>query len=377
MAASMIVMVTALSPSLSSTHAFSFSQRAKPRSTVTYLFETSPSSWESRGTEQDANTWLGTEDEKPESQPDWQEVMESKEDGTFWATFEPMPDNVNLLQDGKDIDNSNDQSQQDAEEANADAWLDTLASLSAEEVEFNQKENERADMARQMEEWNFSPDVIASTLGVAVDDQLEEVDQAFQDYQNDAYLEEIDMETVESHTTVEIDKTSGKPVRTQMVYVDEHACIGCTNCAMIAQSTFFMEGDAGRARVFQQWGDDDETIQVAIETCPVDCIHYVPFDELKRLEEDRREQNINFKARLVNSNASGATRGNGYTEPQEISGNMGIRCNNCPSRGCKNCPMFGVGESPYFKKKEAERKARMERNRLKREREAQSKRAEL
>jgi ferredoxin len=25
----------------------------------------------------------------------------------------------------------------------------------------------------------------------------------------------------------------------QMVYVDEHTCIGCTNCAMIAQSTFF------------------------------------------------------------------------------------------------------------------------------------------
>eukprot|EP00957_Ditylum_brightwellii_P080213 6100776-Ditylum_brightwellii.AAC.1 len=85
------------------------------------------------------------------------------------------------------------------------------------------------------------------------------------------YLEEdIDLEAVESHSTVEIDDETGDPVRSQMVYVDEHTCIGCTNCAMIAQSTFFMESTNGRARVFDQWGDDDETIQIAIETCPVD-----------------------------------------------------------------------------------------------------------
>jgi ferredoxin len=35
---------------------------------------------------------------------------------------------------------------------------------------------------------------------------------------------------------------------------------------MIAQSTFFMDEEHGRARVFQQWGDDDETVQIAIET---------------------------------------------------------------------------------------------------------------
>jgi 4Fe-4S single cluster domain of Ferredoxin I len=67
---------------------------------------------------------------------------------------------------------------------------------------------------------------------------------------------------------------------------------------MIAQSTFFMQQDHGRARVFQQWGDDDETIQIAIQTCPVDCIHYVPYDELVRLEVDRRDQNINPKVSL-------------------------------------------------------------------------------
>jgi hypothetical protein len=58
-----------------------------------------------------------------------------------------------------------------------------------------------------------------------------------------------------------------------------------------------MEDELGRARVFEQWGDDDETIQIAIETCPVDCIHYVPYDELVRLEIGRRDQNINFKGK--------------------------------------------------------------------------------
>jgi ferredoxin len=157
--------------------------------------------------------------------------------------------------------------------------------------------------------------------------------------------------------------------------VDEHTCIGCTNCAMVAQSTFFMNDEHGRARVFNQWGDDDETIQVAIETCPVDCIHYVPYDELVRLEVERRDQNINFKARLVNQEETRG--GNGFTAPQQISGNMGSRCNNCPSRGCKDCPMFGVGKNPEFERKEKERKERMERRKLQEQREEQKKSADL
>uniref|UniRef100_A0A6U3QLD1 Uncharacterized protein n=1 Tax=Ditylum brightwellii TaxID=49249 RepID=A0A6U3QLD1_9STRA len=140
---------------------------------------------------------------------------------------------------------------------------------------------------------------------------------------------------------------------------------------MIAQSTFFMHEEHGRARVFQQWGDDDETIQIAIETCPVDCIHCVPFDELVKLEKERRGQNINFKARLVSQGEYGGLGlshrvggPNGFTAPQKISGNMGSRCNNCPSRGCKDCPMFGVGKNPEYERKEKERKAKMELRRL-------------
>ena len=168
-----------------------------------------------------------------------------------------------------------------------------------------------------------------------------------------------------------------------MVYVDEHTCIGCTNCATIAQSTFFMHSEHGRARVFQQWGDDDETIQIAIETCPVDCIHYVPYDELVRLEKDRRGQNINFKARLVSQAEAGNALShrvggaNQFTAPQVISGNMGTRCSNCPSRGCKNCPMYGVGKNPEFEKKEKARKERIAKKRLMEQREREQKSADL
>jgi ferredoxin len=147
------------------------------------------------------------------------------------------------------------------------------------------------------------------------------------------------------------------------------------NCAMIAQSTFFMQQEHGRARVFNQWGDDEETIQVAIETCPVDCIHYIPYDELVRLEVDRRGQNINFKAPRGES-ASGMSHRvggpNAFTAPQRISGNMGTRCSNCPSRGCKDCPMYGVGRNPEYEKKEKMRLEKRAKQRLQKEREDKS-----
>ena len=58
-----------------------------------------------------------------------------------------------------------------------------------------------------------------------------------------------------------------------------------------------------RARVYQQWGDRKSQVQTAIETCPVDCIHYVGFEELQRLENEREGFKINYKARLVGSDA--------------------------------------------------------------------------
>jgi ferredoxin len=76
------------------------------------------------------------------------------------------------------------------------------------------------------------------------------------------------------------------------VYVDETTCIGCLNCAHVARNTFYIEPDYGRSRVIRQDGDSPELVQEAIDTCPVDCIHWVNYQDLKNLEEDRKYQVI-------------------------------------------------------------------------------------
>lgn len=84
----------------------------------------------------------------------------------------------------------------------------------------------------------------------------------------------------------------GGGLRQQGVYVDETVCIGCTHCAHVARNTFYIEPDYGRARVVRQDGDDEAVVQEAIDTCPVDCIHWVDYTELKKLEAARKHQVI-------------------------------------------------------------------------------------
>ena len=75
-----------------------------------------------------------------------------------------------------------------------------------------------------------------------------------------------------------------KPGETRAVFVDEFACIGCKQCVWQAPATFRMNDDYGRARVFAQWLNDEEDIQCAMDSCPVDCIHWVKREELPYLE---------------------------------------------------------------------------------------------
>ena len=77
----------------------------------------------------------------------------------------------------------------------------------------------------------------------------------------------------------------GGKLREKAVWVDERKCIGCTYCSSVATNTFAMEPEQGRARAFRQDGDSDELIQEAIDTCPVDCIEWVPFEDLNKLGE--------------------------------------------------------------------------------------------
>lgn len=102
---------------------------------------------------------------------------------------------------------------------------------------------------------------------------------------------------LDSYKTVEFE--DGVPVLEEFAYVNEVACIGCTYCATIARNTFYMEEDLGRARVFRQGADDKDVIDEAIDSCPVDCIYYLSFDELVANEIERKDIKINFVGQLV------------------------------------------------------------------------------
>ncbi|MBM5803573.1 MAG: ferredoxin [Cyanobacteria bacterium K_DeepCast_35m_m2_155] len=84
----------------------------------------------------------------------------------------------------------------------------------------------------------------------------------------------------------------GGVLRQRAVWVDEAVCIGCRYCAHVASNTFVLEPDLGRSRAIRQDGDSTERIQEAIDTCPVDCIHWVSYDELPTLEQRLREQEL-------------------------------------------------------------------------------------
>nr|WP_238544347.1 ferredoxin [Gloeocapsa sp. PCC 73106] len=84
----------------------------------------------------------------------------------------------------------------------------------------------------------------------------------------------------------------GGQLRQRAPYVDETTCIGCKHCAHTAVNTFYIEPEQGRARVFNHHGDGQELIQEAIDTCPVNCIHWLDYTELKHLETQRKHQVI-------------------------------------------------------------------------------------
>lgn len=84
----------------------------------------------------------------------------------------------------------------------------------------------------------------------------------------------------------------GGQLRQKGVYVDETTCIGCKHCAHVAPNTFYIEADYGRSRVYNQDGEAEDLVQEAIDTCPVDCIHWVDYTELQQLEEGRKYQVI-------------------------------------------------------------------------------------
>ena len=186
--------------------------------------------------EADGNKWTSSQSEENEEE-DWEDTMAKRKDGTLWSTFDSSNDNDESL--GNTSSSNSDNFDDDGE-----AWLDTIASISADEVNFMNTEADRADKVRQMQEWGFTAESISSTLGVNTDDsaEIDPENEMLEKFKEETartgfgmYLDDdIDLQTVESHSTVECDDETGEPIRTQMVYVDEHTCIGCTHCAGVS-----------------------------------------------------------------------------------------------------------------------------------------------
>ena len=66
-----------------------------------------------------------------------------------------------------------------------------------------------------------------------------------------------------------------------------------------------MEQYFGRARAIRQDGDLIETIQEAIDTCPVDCIHWVEFeqlDDLRRQLDQLELQSLGLPPKISKKN---------------------------------------------------------------------------
>ncbi|PSS16350.1 Chaperone protein like [Actinidia chinensis var. chinensis] len=90
------------------------------------------------------------------------------------------------------------------------------------------------------------------------------------------------------------------------VFVDEFSCIGCKNCANVASDVFGIEEDFGRARVHSQCGKP-EKVQQAIDSCPVDCIHWTSAPQLSLLEDEmRRVERVNVGLMLSGMGAASA-----------------------------------------------------------------------
>ena len=80
----------------------------------------------------------------------------------------------------------------------------------------------------------------------------------------------------------------GGELRMQAIWVDEKVCVGCRYCAHVATNTFLMIQETGKCRAIRQDGDSTMVINEAIDTCPVDCIHWISFEELIAKKEEEK-----------------------------------------------------------------------------------------
>jgi len=163
-----------------------------------------------------------------------------------------------------------------------------------------------------------------------------------------------------SHESVEMARDGKTPKRIRdgkFVFIDEESCIGCTQCAQIAPSTFKMIEDTGRARTYSQSNSLD--VENAVMACPVTCMHWLSFDELKEMETSRddgdgRTDHRHFGGRITHTPLHVAGRGSDANHKSSWYHYLKWKCHGshtCPQRGCYDCPTYAPGENPFFKER--------------------------
>ena len=58
------------------------------------------------------------------------------------------------------------------------------------------------------------------------------------------------------------------------VYIDEEECIGCGTCEEICPDVFKLNDATEKAEVIESEGSPENLIEEAIESCPVECMHW-------------------------------------------------------------------------------------------------------
>jgi ferredoxin len=58
------------------------------------------------------------------------------------------------------------------------------------------------------------------------------------------------------------------------VIIDTDECTGCETCVELCPDVFEFDEDTELARVILEEGGPEDCIQEAIDSCPVECIHW-------------------------------------------------------------------------------------------------------
>ena len=133
------------------------------------------------------------------------------------------------------------------------------------------------------------------------------------------------------------------------------ANINWIKCVHAAPSSFMML-DTGRARTFHQTNGPD--VASAVSTCPVNCMKYISFQELKDMENIRDKGGDKDGNRLMDSKightplhvAGIASDANRKSSWYHYLKHKCSTSSHCPKRGCYDCPMYSTaGGNPHFK----------------------------